>query len=85
MNRVENQKLNLTTAELPFGWVFGFQLGLLQTQSLINTGNIIINLAIVMLKVSHFDEIPIGDHQWLSDRDVIATQSQIDDNVLSIN
>ena len=28
VNRVENQKLNQTTAELPFGWVFGFQLGL---------------------------------------------------------
>ena len=37
MNRVENQKLNQTTAELPFGWVFGFQLGLRQTQALINT------------------------------------------------
>ena len=32
INRVENQKLNQTTAELPFGWVFGFQLGLRQTQ-----------------------------------------------------
>ena len=32
VNRVENQKLNQTTAELPFGWVFGFQLGLRQTQ-----------------------------------------------------
>ena len=32
INRVENQKLNQTTAKLPFGWVFGFQLGLRQTQ-----------------------------------------------------
>ena len=32
VNRVEIQKLNQTTAELPFGWVFGFQLGLRQTQ-----------------------------------------------------
>ena len=27
MNRVEHQKLNQTTAELPFGWVFRVQLG----------------------------------------------------------
>ena len=32
VNRVENQKLNQTTAELPFGWLFGFQLGLRQTK-----------------------------------------------------
>ena len=31
-NRVEHQKLNQTTAELSFGWVFGVQLGLRQTQ-----------------------------------------------------
>ena len=31
VNRVENQKLNQTTAELPFGLVFGFQLGPRQT------------------------------------------------------
>ena len=37
VNRVKNQKLNQTTAELPFGWVFGFQLGLRQTNALINT------------------------------------------------
>ena len=29
-NGVKNQKLNQTTAELPFGWVFGFQLDLLE-------------------------------------------------------
>ena len=29
---VEHQKLNQTTAELSFGWVFGVQLGLRQTQ-----------------------------------------------------
>ena len=34
-NRVEHQKLNQTTAELSFGWVFGVQLGLRQTQELI--------------------------------------------------
>ena len=32
VNRVEHQKLNQTTAELSFGWVFGVQLGLRQTQ-----------------------------------------------------
>ena len=32
VNRVEHQKLNQTTAELPFGWVFCVQLGLRQTQ-----------------------------------------------------
>ena len=31
VNQVENQKLNQTTAELPFGWVFGFQLDFRQT------------------------------------------------------
>ena len=30
-NRVEHEKLNQTRAELPFGWVFGLQLGLRQT------------------------------------------------------
>ena len=39
MNRVEHQKLNQTTAELPFGWVFGVQLGLRQTYALISTTN----------------------------------------------
>ena len=39
MNRVEHQKLNQTTAELPFGWVFGVQLGLRQIQALINTNH----------------------------------------------
>ena len=34
-NRVEHQKLNQTTAELPFGRVFRVQLGLRQTQALI--------------------------------------------------
>ena len=42
VNRVEHQKLNQTTAELPFGWVFGVQLGLRQTQALIRTYHIII-------------------------------------------
>ena len=42
VNRVEHQKLNQTTAELPFGWVFGVQLGLRQTQALIRTYYIII-------------------------------------------
>ena len=44
-DRVENQKLNQTTAKLPFGWVFGFQgfqLGLRQTQALIRIYYIII-------------------------------------------
>ena len=41
VNRVENQKLNQTTAELPFCWVFGFQLCLRQTQALIRTYYII--------------------------------------------
>ena len=36
-NGVERQKLNQTTVELPFGSVFGVQLGLRQTQALINT------------------------------------------------
>ena len=36
-SRVEDQKLNQTTALLLFGWVFGFQLGFRQTQALINT------------------------------------------------
>ena len=36
-NRVEHQKRNQTTTELPFGWVFGVQLGLRQTQALITT------------------------------------------------
>ena len=40
MNRVEHQKLNQTTAELSFGWVFGVQLGLRQTQALIKTKTI---------------------------------------------
>ena len=39
-NRVELQKLNQTTAELSFGWVFGVQLGLRQTQALIKTTTI---------------------------------------------
>ena len=37
VNRFEHQKLNQTTSELPFGWVFGVQLGLRQTKALINT------------------------------------------------
>ena len=41
-NRVEHQKLNQVTAELPPGWVFGVQLGLRQTQALINTYHIIL-------------------------------------------
>ena len=43
-NRVEHQKLNQTTAELSFGWVFGVQLGLRQTEALITTEDIIIIL-----------------------------------------
>ena len=42
VNRVEHQKLNQTTAELSFGWVFGVQLGLRQTQALISTNYIIV-------------------------------------------
>ena len=30
VNRVEHQKLNQTTAELPFGWVFVVQLDLIE-------------------------------------------------------
>ena len=41
-NRVEHQKLNQVTAELPPGWVFGVQLGLRQTQALIKTYHIIL-------------------------------------------
>ena len=41
-NRVEHKKLNQVTAELPPGWVFGVQLGLRQTQALINTYHIIL-------------------------------------------
>ena len=41
-NRVEHQKLNQVAAELPPGWVFGVQLGLRQTQALINTYHIIL-------------------------------------------
>ena len=41
-NRVQHQKLNQVTAELPPGWVFGVQLGLRQTQALINTYHIIL-------------------------------------------
>ena len=37
VNRVEHQKFNQTTAELPFGWVFSVQLGLRKIQALINT------------------------------------------------
>ena len=40
VNRAEHQKLNQTTAELSFGWVFGVQLGLRQTQALIETTTI---------------------------------------------
>ena len=36
VNRVEHQKRTQTTAELPFGFVFGVKLGLWQTQALIN-------------------------------------------------
>ena len=36
VNRVEHQKRTQTTAELPFGFVFGVQLGLRHTQALIN-------------------------------------------------
>ena len=36
VNRVEHQKRTQTTAELPFGFVFGVQLGLRQTQALNN-------------------------------------------------
>ena len=39
-NRVEHQKLNQVAAELPPGWVFGVQLGLRRTQSLIKTKTI---------------------------------------------
>ena len=39
---VERQKLNQVAAELPPGWVFGVQLGLRQTQALVNTYHIII-------------------------------------------
>ena len=39
-NRVEHQKLNQTTAELSFGWVFVVQLGLRRTQALIKTQTI---------------------------------------------
>ena len=33
LNQTTAEKLNRTTGELPFGWVFGFQLGLRQTQA----------------------------------------------------
>ena len=36
-NRVEHQKLNQVAANLLRGWVFSVQLGLQQTQALINT------------------------------------------------
>ena len=42
VNRVEHQKLNQTTAELPLSLVFGVQIGLLQIQALISTYYIII-------------------------------------------
>ena len=39
-NRVEHQKLNQVTAELPLDWVFGVKLGLRKTQELIKTQTI---------------------------------------------
>ena len=36
--RVENQKLNQTAALLSFGWVFGFQLDLLEKNLITLTG-----------------------------------------------
>ena len=40
-----------------------------------------------MVKLSNYDEIPIGDRLWLSDKNLITAtlQPQIDDNVLGIN
>ena len=40
-----------------------------------------------MLKLSQYDEIPIGNRLWLSDQNVITATLQlpIDDNVLGIN
>ena len=37
VNRVEQQKLNKTTVQQPFGWVFDVQLGLRQIQAQIIT------------------------------------------------
>ena len=42
VNRVEHQKRNQTSAELPFGWVFGVQLGRRQKKALITIYYIII-------------------------------------------
>ena len=46
-----------------------------------------VQLVIVMLKLSHYDEISFGECLCLSYKNVIAAtqQSPIDDNVISIN
>ena len=50
-NRVEHQKLNQVTAELPPGWVFGVQLGLRQTEALIKTTRVATVKLIIVKKL----------------------------------
>ena len=56
--RVENQKLNQTAALLSFGWVFGFQLDLLEKK---------------LTTLLGFTFTFFSDHTKKSDHDVIGT------------
>ena len=68
VNLVEKKKLNQTAAELSFGWVFGFQLCLRQTQWLHNTERIIIighcHLEVFMIWWLHYRQSPMGNSSW---------------------
>ena len=61
-NQVEHQKLNQTTVELPLGWIFGVQvqLGLRQTQALINTNCITLSSSLL-----HYGEVTRSINQCL--------------------
>ena len=70
-NRVEHQKLNQTTGELPFGWVFGVQLGFRPTQALINTYHIILihrDFHVIHRFSSHWKAVQLASwiaFQWI--------------------
>ena len=82
VNWVENQKLNQTTAELPLGWVFDFQLGLrhwLIPSTLSSIGDFFVEGITLWWDT-------IGECLWWSHliMETSTSQSPIDDYVLVI-
>ena len=55
--RVENQKLNQTAALLSFGWVFGFQLDLLEKYLVSLSGFTSTKLFIYNFKIQKFNTL----------------------------